>query len=736
MIISMFKTCSRKIFSVFFFLCIVSSAFLTVSCNSSSEESLITLTEDEKNIWFENSDLKLRFDQQMNYKVFFRDRSNSVQYTDADPQASDFIKVNGRELKEFTLSGYTLEEIQNEFGKGKRIRLTGNGQTDGADIEKHLTVEMYEAYPDVAVFRSTYTNAGSQEVTVDSVYSNYLALDASLANDGNQPYDFWSYQGSSIEWGIDYIFKLDSNFKRENWMGVQPETKTGGGVPVMDFWTDKMGVAIAHIEPKPQRVSFPVEVGQDHRVQIGIRDRAGISLAPGESYKTVKTALFAHELDYFEPLTTFAGLMKDQGLEKKPSSEEAYEAVWCGWGYLTDFTLDDIYGTLPKLKDLGLQWVVIDDRWWDRYGDWNPRDETFPGGEEQVKQFVDSLHNRGFKTKIWWVPTSVQPADPPPGGFVPSVTPGMTDIERNHKDWLIMDENGNYPRDNRGMYQFCPAIPEVKNYIRDLTVQFIDEWGFDGHKLDAYYVVPPCYNPAHNHEDPEESYQELPGLIEIIYETSKSIKPYSVTEICNCGTTQDFYQSLYTDQPVTSDPVTFEQERKRTKAFKALWGADSPIYNDHVEIIPEYMEIMGKDSSEIWYDFASLIGTGGVPGTKFTWPEGPEQMQLTPEKQPKWEKWFGIYQDKMLSKGTYLNLYDIAYDKPETHVIRKDDMLYYSFYDKSWNGKIELRGLGNQTYEVYDYVKKTSLGRVTGPDATLSVEFEDNLLIECRPVPS
>jgi alpha-galactosidase len=285
------------------------------------------------------------------------------------------------------------------------------------------------------------------------------------------------------------------------------------------------------------------------------------------------------------------------------------------------------------------------------------------------------------------------------------------------------------------MYQFCPSVPEVQDYISKLTTRFIVEWGFDGHKLDAYYVVPPCYNPKHNHKNPEESYQDLPKLLEAIYKTSKSIKPYAVTELCNCGTTQDFYQSVYSDQPVVSDPTSVEQARRRVKSMKALWGSDSPIYTDHVEHIRLEVDMNDKsDTAKVGQDFATSMGTGGVVGTKFTWPEGPQNMQLTGEREKHWQKWFKLYNEKMLSKGNYLNIYDIIYDVPESHVIKKGESFYYAFYAKEWQGEIELRGLQNQKYKLFDYVNNVDMGIVAGPVGKFNPTFKGNLLIECIPV--
>jgi alpha-galactosidase len=88
----------------------------------------------------------------------------------------------------------------------------------------------------------------------------------------------------------------------------------------------------------------------------------------------------------------------------------------------------------------------------------------------------------------------------------------------------------------------------------------------------------------------------------------------------------------------------------------------------------------------------------------------------------------------MLSRGQYLGqLYDIGFDLPETHVIRKDQTMYYAFFARHWKGTVQLRGLQDRNYTVIDYVDGASLGTVSGHNAQLPVEFDKHLLLEVRP---
>ena len=98
------------------------------------------------------------------------------------------------------------------------------------------------------------------------------------------------------------------------------------------------------------------------------------------------------------------------------------------------------------------------------------------------------------------------------------------------------------------------------------------------------------------------------------------------------------------------------------------------------------------------------MGKGGILATKFIREEDEiirprlqEWWGLDEEKMQTWKKWFALYKQLMLSKEEYLNEYDIAFDSPEGHVIRKGEVLYYAFYtsepNAGYSGEIEFRGL-------------------------------------------
>ncbi len=140
--------------------------------------------------------------------------------------------------------------------------------------------------------------------------------------------------------------------------------------------------------------------------------------------------------------------------------------------------------------------------------------------------------------------------------------------------------------------------------------------------------------------------------------------------------------------------------------------------------------------SDGFTDFASTVGVGGVIGTKFTLPGfGSDTVQLTPRREKLWKQWIQIYQRYRLPEGIYRGeLYDIGYDRPETHVIQKGDTLFYAFYAPAFQGKVEFRGLQEGiVFSIVDYVHHRPLGKIASDNPFLNVRFKQYLLVMVVP---
>jgi alpha-galactosidase len=625
-----------------------------------------------------------------------------------------------------------VTDVQGRLGKGKRVEATGQGS---AGLRKTLVVEVYDDFPNLATSTVTYRNDGPRPVALTKVFQQAHRLNASLAYPKAAPFSMWSFHGASAEWGEDEILPLAKDFARANVLGAQLPNGLGGGVPVVAFWTAAVGTAIGHLEVLPQVASLPVSVGPDGRVAVSLVVEPGRTLAPGDTYTAPRSFLAVFAGDFYEPLRLYSVVRQREGWPIAPPTSAAYEPAWCGWGYEFDVTPAEMLGTIPKLKELGIGWATLDDRWFAGYGDWLPRPDTFPG--DSIRTMVEAFHREGIRVQIWWLPLAVEDGE----GRYASHAYALSDVVARHPDWLILDEKGRHARVARRLAAFCPAVPEVREYVRTLTERFIRDWGFDGHKLDNVFTVPPCHNPAHHHRSPEDSIQAVGEAYKILFETTRALKPDSVTQICPCGTPPNVAWLPYMDQAVTADPVGGAQVRRRIKMYKALLGPEAAVYGDHVEL--SEMKREGADGwVEVGTDFASTIGPGGVVGTKFTWPDDEPRRKavfLDAAKEAHWKKWIGLYNEERLSRGTFRNLYVHGYDVPEGYAIAKDGRMHYAFFAADpavpWKGRVELRGLEPGRYTVRDSVSGADLGAIDAARPSLAVSFTGSLLVEAVPVP-
>jgi alpha-galactosidase len=629
----------------------------------------------------------------------------------SDFTSSEYLICKKFDAKLFPGSGTVVEQISDQRGHGVRKTLTGLFKQDVYAISKILEITVYDSFPDMAFLRLKYVNTGHRDIEVLKWVNNSYQV----ISTGDVP-AFWSFQGSTSSERKDWILPVDSSFSQKNYMGMN-NSDYGGGIPVVDLWRKDIGITIGHTELKPRMVSLPVEKDKYDgwaNMRIEYEYPTPITFKPGDTLKTFSTFVSVHNGDCYNSLQAYSKFMQASGIKLAPVEPNAYEAVWCAWGYERRFTMNEVLGTLPKVKELGLKWVDIDDGYQQNEGDWDADRSKFPDGNADIRRMVDQIHAMGLKAKLWWAPLAVDP-----GSKLLSQNPDILLLNKDYVPQFISYWNS---------YYMSPVYYKTVDHTKGVLKLFLSDWDFDGLKMDGGFLnaVPPDYNPAHNLEYPEQSYENLPGFFEMIYKTAHTFKPDAVLQICPCGATMSFFTMPWTNQTVASDPTSSWQTRLKGKTYKALLGKTA-YYGDHVEL---------SDGAD---DFASQVGIGAVLGTKFTWPKdnpyaNEGKFLLTPENEKFWKKWIGIFNQKMLPTGNYLGeLYDIGYDKPETHVIQKGDTLFYAFYGKNWDGKIELRGLENKRYSVYDYVNEIDYGKVSGTDNYLNVKFTGSLLLQAVP---
>jgi alpha-galactosidase len=628
-----------------------------------------------------------------------------------DGPRSNARRGDARHIADFALRHQAQDSVDDVNGPGTRLTLSGDS-VDG--IEKTVIVTLYRRHPGFALVRASYRNTAAGILSIQSwTNGDVRVLAAGTRTAGARAPAFWCYSGATYEDRRDWVQPVEPGFAQDNFLGMEA-SDYGGGTPIVDVWRRDGGVAVGHVETTPKRVSLPVE-GQRDAVRVAVCGREKRDLEPGERFDTPETFIAVHDGDYFGALSSYRRLISERGLTPAVPPAASYEPIWCAWGYERDCTTALIEGTLPKVKELGLSWAVIDDGWQTMIGDWIPNRTKYPNGEADVRRLASDIRAGGLKPRLWYSPLSVAPG---------------SDLLHDHADMLLLDKDGAVQNVSYwNTFYLCPAYEKTVQHTQGLIKKFIGEWGFAGLKIDGQHLnnVAPCFNPAHHHARPEESVEGLQTFFRAIYQTATAIDPGAVIELCPCGTAYSAFNFPYMNQAPASDPESSWQVRHKGKTLKALMGPSAPYAGDHVEL------------SDHHDDFASTVGVGAVISTKFTWPLDPkpkDSFLLTPAKEREWRRWIALYREKMLPLGTYRGeLYDIGFDRPETHAIEKDGRLYYAFFADCWGGPVVLRGLRDASYRIRDYFNERDLGLVSGAlQPRLPVTFERFLLLEASPV--
>jgi alpha-galactosidase len=652
------------------------------------------------------------------------------------PSNSSYIVQDGKPLH-FVLAFDQTRELEavGKFGPGKRIEIPGHPLgPSGTAILATLAVEVYDAFPNVLLSAVEYKNTGSADFVIDSAIEQEHRFSSQLVDPKAQPYDMWSFQGSNFDSPTDDVVQLtrpSSATKEESPAATNASSR---GIPVQAFWTAKVGEAIGHIEALPLTISLPANVAADEHVVTQLNVPVGSNLKPGESYFTPRAFLSIYSGDFYEPLHTWSDMHRKEGWNLPKPSPDAYTVGWSGPAEQSDVTPSAMLRMIPDLKALGIKSATLDDGWFDTYGDWNPHPNTFSG--DSMRKITAEFHRQGLLIHLGWLPLAVEDGQ----GGSESHNDVVSRIVQQHPDWLILDQDGSYARVSHDLAALCPAVPGVQAYYLQLVQEFIHDWDFDGFRLDRIHDVPKCYNPAHHHNSPQDSVNAAAEIYKIIYQTSHALKAQSLTQAGPGGAS---LASLpFIDQAVTSAPQDAALLRRHIKMYKALYGPEAAIVGDPVAVsASDHSSKSRHDHDE---DFASTVGIGGVINVNVALPrQDQKDAELTPRAEQLWKKWLVLYNQAMLSKGDFLDLYTYGYDFPEAYAISKDGKMYYAFFAPKPNTplktQVQLRGLKPGRYQVIDYVAAKKYGPVEATPTGaphLPVDFTDHLLLEVSAQPA
>lgn len=651
------------------------------------------------------------------------------------------VTLSGPEgIRKFRIVTGSLKKSTQNGTYGKCAVVSLRALSGDPGLSETIEFLIPSSFGNAIICKATLHNDGEKPINVESWKLLSSLLDARRSG-ADSAYKFWSFQGGSYPERYDWIFPLTHAFTRANYQGMNAPDY-GGGMPVVDLWTQSWGYALAVISRKPLFLSLPVSVQDSGTVSVSVDDSEHVVIPRHGSVSLPACAIIVHTGDFYDGLRTYSDLMQAGGFSFPGAPPDAHQPEWCAWGYGRDFTKSQILKTLPTVKKLGFGWVTIDDGWQNNLGDWTPDRVKFPGGEKDFEAFVDSIHSYGLKVRIWWCPLAAQDSSYGAAYYPERIKEFGMGIQSRlaavHPDWFLLDTAGRRVQVSWwNAYTLCPALPQVREYYRAFVRKAIVEWKIDGFKMDGQNLneVPRCYNKSHHHLSPLESAQSVPEFFADLYRTATRLKPGFLVQICPCGTNFSYYNLPYLNQTVASDPLDSWQVRLKGKTFHALYGNRESYSGDHVELtnrpwdpVLQKFTLRGKE------DFASTLAVGGVPASKFTI-AGIEQadssLMLDEPRFEYYQKWLRISESERLSEGDYLNLYDIGFDRPETHVIRRGQTYYYSFFSgKHFHAIVELRGLPKGRFRGTDLVTGNDVSFVHPESPFVNLDFDRSAILK------
>lgn len=148
--------------------------------------------------------------------------------------------------------------------------------------------------------------------------------------------------------------------------------------------------------------------------------------------------------------------------------------VWCSWYSLyMEVNEKILHQVFDRLGDLPFDVLQVDDGWQKNIGDWEAN-EKFPSG---MAALAEKIKSTGRRAGLWLAPLLVAKS---------------SQLFREHQDWLLRDEKGNYvtPGINywgQDLFGLDVTHPDVISWLIALMKQ-VRSWGFDYYKLDFLYA--------------------------------------------------------------------------------------------------------------------------------------------------------------------------------------------------------------------------------------------------------
>lgn len=265
----------------------------------------------EGEVWLRHSSIQIRFDRELYCSVFFRQDGQllALSHNPPDPtlaKPSHFIAVEGQDVLDFYVDyrNIGLSEVRGRFGPGKRLKITGLGETEeNILIEKTMVVELFEAYPDIAMVWAVYRNPDlDRPIRITGITNQFFRMDASLTDAQVPRHGLQCFHYDQLVHGDGTEPLLDLDFART-------VTTASPGFARVAFWNSVMGMTVASRPPEAGTLTIPVGTARDRRVEVSFGYDLDRILEPEEELVGPKGFVMVYEGDYGSGLAREKSMM-------------------------------------------------------------------------------------------------------------------------------------------------------------------------------------------------------------------------------------------------------------------------------------------------------------------------------------------------------------------------------------------------------------------------------------------
>lgn len=231
-------------------------------------------------------------------------------------------------------------------------------------------------------------------------------------------------------------------------------------------------------EDGKNRGTFAVsEALKEVRMNLGVHEEDGtmkcvVTISTGnltEDHYEVSILSDYRDVEYEKSIRGVAKWWEeDCGFTPAYVPKEAKDPMYSFWySYHQSFTDEEVEAECKRAADMGFKTVIVDDGWqtddenrgYAFCGDWEPT----PKKIRNMKQHVDQVHSMGLKYLLWF--------------SVPYVGIHSEMWKKCHDKVITVDNE-----QKAGVLDI--RYPEVRNYLKNIYISAVKDWGLDGLKLD------------------------------------------------------------------------------------------------------------------------------------------------------------------------------------------------------------------------------------------------------------